>query len=212
MELLELIENILKKDPAAKSITEVVLCYPGLHVILIHRLAHKLWLKNFKTLARFISQYGRFLTGIEIHPGATIGRKLFIDHGMGVVIGETTIIGDDVVLYQGVTLGAGSQARMGELTRSQKRHPTIGNNVVIGSGAEIQGDITIGDNSIIASGSIVLANVPSNCVVVGIPGRIIYQDGKKIDEINNLDSITAKLFELEDRLNYINISNSQSKA
>ncbi len=182
MEIIELINNILLKDPAAKSGVEVFLCYPGLHVMIFHRLANKLWRKNLKTLARFISQLARFYTGIEIHPGATIGRRLFIDHGMGVVIGETTIIGNDVVLYQGVTLGAGSQARMGQETRDQKRHPTINNNVVIGSGAEIQGDITIGDNTIIASGSIVLENIPQNCVVVGIPGKIIYNNGNKIQD------------------------------
>jgi serine O-acetyltransferase len=174
------IRNILEKDPAASSELEVLLCYPGLHAILIHRLSNRLWKAGLRTLARFISQINRFITGIEIHPGAAIGQRVFIDHGMGVVIGETTVIGDDCVIYQGVTLGAGSAARKGAQTRGTKRHPTLGTAVVVGSGAEIQGDIVIGDNVQVASGSIVLKDVPENSVVVGVPGRVIYRDGKRI--------------------------------
>jgi serine O-acetyltransferase len=176
----ELIDTILQKDPAARSRLEVIFCYPGLHAVTLHMLAHRLWLAEHHFIARCLSHFGRFLTGIEIHPGATIGRRLFIDHGMGVVIGETTIVGDDVVLYQGVTLGTGVQGRMGVENRGVKRHPTIGNGVVIGSGAEVQGNLFVGDNSRIASGSIVLADVPPNSVVVGVPGRIIYKDGVKV--------------------------------
>jgi serine O-acetyltransferase len=178
----ETIDNILSKDPAAKSKLEVILCYPGFHAIMIHRCAHFLWNKKYRTLSRFLSHISRVLTGIEIHPGATIGRRFFIDHGMGVVIGETTIIGDDVVLYQAVTLGAGAAARQGALTREKKRHPTLGNGVVVGSGAEIQGAITVGDNVMVASGSIVLKDVPANSIVVGVPGRVVYRDGKKVKE------------------------------
>lgn len=179
--LTELVDTILQKDPAARSRLEVVLCYPGFHAIAFHIFAHHLWLSDHHLLARCLSQFSRFLTGIEIHPGASLGRRLFIDHGMGVVIGETAIVGDDVVIYQGVTLGTGVQGRMGQDKRGVKRHPTIGNGVVIGSGAEVQGDLLVGDNSRIASGSIVLTDVPPNSVVVGVPGRIIYKDGLKVE-------------------------------
>ncbi len=178
----ELIDTIIEKDPAAKSRLEVVLCYPGFHALLLHRIAHPLWQEGKTTLARFISHVGRVLTGIEIHPGATIGRRVFIDHGMGVVIGETAIVGDDVVIYQGVTLGAGAAARMGAKTRDKKRHPTLGTGVIVGSNAEVQGDITVGDNARVASGSIVLKDVPPNSVVVGVPGRVIYKDGERVNE------------------------------
>ena len=180
--LSEDIENILKKDPAARNWLEVALCYPGFHAVTMHRNAHWLWKHNFVVLARFLSHLTRFFTGIEIHPGATLGHRLFIDHGMGVVIGETTIVGDDCVLYQGVTLGGGAAARKGSLTRDIKRHPTLGNGVVVGSGAEIQGDIYIGNNVQVASGSIVLKDVPDNSIVVGVPGRIIFRDGQRIKE------------------------------
>src|SRR5580700_4736036 len=176
----ENIQTILDKDPAARTRLEVILCYPGFHAITVHRYAHWLWRRKLYTAARFLSHVSRVLTGIEIHPGATIGRRVFIDHGMGVVIGETTIIGDDCVIYQGVTLGAGAAARMGPLTRSKKRHPTLGVGVVVGSGAEIQGDITVGDNARVASRSIVLKDVPANSVVVGVPGRVILRDGQKV--------------------------------
>ncbi len=209
MSLSEDITNILNKDPAARSRLEVILCYPGFHAIAIHRVAHWLWLKNLRTAARFISHVDRMLTGIEIHPGAVIGRRLFIDHGMGVVIGETTIIGDDVVLYQGVTLGAGAAARKGAQTRGQKRHPTLGNGVIVGSGAEIQGDIYVGDNVQVASGSIVLKEVPANSIVVGVPGRVIYRDGKRVNEqvpdieAEAIKRLKQRIAELERRVNLL---------
>jgi len=178
----ETAETILEKDPAARSMLEVYLCYPGFHAITFYRVAHEFYKQERYTLARCISQFARMVTGIEIHPGATIGRRFVIDHGMGVVIGETTIIGDDCFLYQGVTLGAGAEARQGEQTRGRKRHPTLRNEVIVGSGAEIQGDIVVGNNVRVASGSIVLKDVPDNSIVVGVPGRIIYRDGKRVDD------------------------------
>ena len=162
----EQIETIFREDPAAKSVLEIVLCYPGFHAILLHRLAHRLYEAKIPTLPRFVSQISRFLTGIEIHPGATIGRRFFIDHGMGVVIGETSEIGDDVLLYQGVTLG-------GTGNETGKRHPTIGNQVVIGTGAKVLGSISIGNNVKIGAGSVVVHSVPDNSTVVGIPGRVV---------------------------------------
>jgi serine O-acetyltransferase len=178
----ETVEAILKNDPAARSRLEVILCYPGLHAVMIYRIANVFYKAKRYTLARLISQWARTMTGIEIHPGATIGRRFIIDHGMGVVIGETSHIGDDCFLYQGVTLGAGAEARQGEQTRNTKRHPTLGNGVVVGSGAEIQGAITVSDNARVASGSIVLKDVPPNSTVVGMPGRVIYRDGQRINE------------------------------
>lgn len=165
---------VFEKDPAARNFLEVILCYPGFHAILIHRLAHFLWKMKIPVIPRLTSHIGRFLTGIEIHPGAKIGKGFFIDHGMGVVIGETTEIGDNVLLYQGVTLGGVGKEK-------GKRHPTIGNNVVIGAGAKVLGPITIGDNVRIGAGSVVLKSVPPNCTVVGVPGRIIIQDGKRVE-------------------------------
>ena len=162
----EQIDTIFREDPAAKSVIEIFLCYPGFHAILLHRLAHKLYRWNVPLLPRLISQISRFLTGIEIHPGATIGRRFFIDHGTGVVIGETTEIGDDVLLYQGVTLGGTGNER-------GKRHPTLGNNVVVGTGAKVLGNIRIGDNVKIGAGSVVVHPVPDNSTVVGIPGRVV---------------------------------------
>jgi len=162
----EQIETIFREDPAATSVLEIVLCYPGFHAILLHRLAHRLYRWRVPLLARLISQFSRFWTGIEIHPGATIGRRFFIDHGMGVVIGETAEIGDDVLLYQNVTLG-------GTGTEKGKRHPTIGNSVVIGAGAKVLGNIVIGDNVKIGAGSVVVHPVPDNSTVVGIPGRVV---------------------------------------
>ncbi|AQS57942.1 serine O-acetyltransferase [Desulforamulus ferrireducens] len=167
------INAIFERDPAAKSVLEVLLCYPGLHAILMHRVAHALHRKGFIVLARFISQVSRFLTGIEIHPGAKIGEGLFIDHGSGVVIGETAEIGDNVTIYQGVTLGGTGKEK-------GKRHPTIGNNVVISSGAKVLGSFSVGDNVKIGAGSVVLKPVPPNCTVVGVPGRIVIQDGQKV--------------------------------
>ena len=162
----EQIDTIFREDPAAKSVLEIVLCYPGFHAILLHRLAHKLYGWKVPLAPRVISQTGRFLTGIEIHPGANIGRRFFIDHGMGVVIGETAEIGDDVLLYQGVTLG-------GTGNEKGKRHPTLGNRVVVGSGAKVLGNIKIGDNVKIGAGSVVVHPVPNNSTVVGIPGRVV---------------------------------------
>ena len=162
----EQIDTIFREDPAAKSVLEILFCYPGFHAILFHRLAHKLYKAGFTTLARIISQISRCLTGIEIHPGAQIGRRFFIDHGMGVVIGETTVIGDDCLLYQGVTLGGTGKER-------GKRHPTLGHHVVVGSGAKVLGNITIGNHVRIGAGSVVLKSVPDHSTVVGVPGRIV---------------------------------------
>ena len=162
----EQIDTIFREDPAAKSVLEIFLCYPGFHAILLHRLAHGLYLARVPLLPRVISQISRFFTGIEIHPGATIGRRFFIDHGMGVVIGETAEIGDDVLIYQNVTLGGTGNER-------GKRHPTVGNNVVIGAGAKVLGGIRIGDNARIGAGSVVVHPAPDNSTVVGIPGRVV---------------------------------------
>lgn len=162
----EQVDTIFREDPAAKSVLEIVLCYPGFHAILLHRLSHRLYNAGVPLLPRFISQIGRFLTGIEIHPGATIGRRFFIDHGSGVVIGETSEIGDDVLIYQGVTLGGTGKEK-------GKRHPTLGNHVVVGTGAKILGSITIGDHVKIGAGSVVIHPVPDHSTVVGIPGRVV---------------------------------------
>jgi len=162
----EQIDTIFREDPAAQSVLEIFLCYPGFHAALAHRIAHKLYKARVPLLPRIISQTSRFLTGIEIHPGAAIGRRFFIDHGMGVVIGETAEIGDDVLIYQGVTLGGTGNER-------GKRHPTIGNKVVIGAGAKVLGNIRIGDNARIGASSVVVRPVPDNSTVVGIPGRVV---------------------------------------
>lgn len=160
------IHTVFAEDPAARSTPEVILCYPGLHAIWLHRLAHSVWKKNLRLLARMISHLTRWTTGIEIHPGATIGRKFFIDHGMGVVIGETAEIGDNVLMYQGVVLGGTSREKT-------KRHPTIGNNVVIGAGATLLGPINIEDNARVGAGSVVVNDVPEGGTVVGVPGKIV---------------------------------------
>ena len=167
------IQAAKERDPACRGTLEVLLCYPGIHALWFYRLAHRCWRAGFLLLARFISHLGRFFTGIEIHPAATIGPGVFIDHGMGVVIGETAEVGENVTIYQGVTLGGTSLERV-------KRHPTIHRNVVIGSGAKILGPFTVGENSRIGSGSVVVKEVPPNSVVVGVPGRVIYRDGKKV--------------------------------
>jgi serine O-acetyltransferase len=169
----EYIASVFERDPAAKSWVEVLLCYPGLHALWAHRINHWLWTHRLRLLARFLSQVARLLTGIEIHPGAQIGRRFFIDHGMAVVIGETTIIGDDVTLYQGVTLGGTGKEK-------GKRHPTLRNNVVVGGGAKILGNITIGENCRVGAGSVVLNDVPDNSTIVGVPGHIIFRDGKRV--------------------------------
>ncbi|MCC6857198.1 MAG: serine O-acetyltransferase [Bryobacterales bacterium] len=162
----EQIDTIFRRDPAARSVAEILLCYPGFHAILLHRLAHKLHRARVPLLPRVISQCSRFFTGIEIHPGARIGKRFFIDHGMGVVIGETTEIGDDVLLYQGVTLGGTGHEK-------GKRHPTLGNHVVVGTGAKVLGNIRLGDHVKVGAGSVVIRSVPDHCTVVGIPGRIV---------------------------------------
>ena len=169
------INVVFDRDPAVRSVLEVLFCYPGFHAVLIYRLAHALWKRNFYFLARFTSHIGRFLTGIEIHPGATIGKGFFIDHGMGVVIGETAEIGDNCTLYHQVTLGGTSWAK-------EKRHPTLGNNVVIGSGAKVLGPFKVGDDAKIGSNSVVVKEVPEHSTVVGIPGRIVIQAGSKVED------------------------------
>ncbi|MGH7406988.1 MAG: serine O-acetyltransferase [Candidatus Methylomirabilales bacterium] len=176
------IQAAKERDPACRGTLEVLLCYPGIHALWFHRLAHRCWGAGFLLLARFISHLGRFSTGIEIHPAATIGPGVFIDHGMGVVIGETAEVGENVTIYQGVTLGGTSLERV-------KRHPTIHRNVVIGSGAKILGPFTVGENSRIGSGSVVVKEVPPNSVVVGVPGRVIYRDGKKVSTPIDLNMV-----------------------
>jgi serine O-acetyltransferase len=201
----EQIETIFREDPAAKSVVEIVFCYPGFHAILAHRLGHKLYRWHVPLLPRVISQVSRFLTGIEIHPGATIGRRFFIDHGMGVVIGETTEIGDDVLLYQGVTLG-------GTGNETGKRHPTLGNRVVVGTGAKILGNIRIGDNVRVGAGSVVVHSVPDHSTVVGVPGRVVrmrgengvLEHGKLPDPQGQaLDDLTNRVAELEAMLRHM---------
>jgi serine O-acetyltransferase len=184
--LREDIRAVFDRDPAARSTWEVVLAYPGFHAILTYRLAHRLWQRGLTTLARFVSHVGRFLTGIEIHPGAKIGRRCFIDHGMGVVIGETSEIGDDVTIYQGVTLG-------GTSTEPIKRHPTIEDSVTIFSGAAVLGPVTVGRHSRVGAGSVLVTSVPPHSTVVGIPGRVVKIEarhtpaGKAIIDLNSAD-------------------------
>lgn len=167
------IDSMMARDPAARSRLEVVLCYPGFQVLIYHRLAHALWVRRWRVLARMISQLGRILTGIEIHPGAIIGRRLFVDHGMGVVIGESSEIGDDVTLYQGVTLGGVSPSVDSQSQRCVKRHPTLLDGVIVGSGAQILGPITVGKNARVGANAVVSKDVPSNTTVVGIPARVV---------------------------------------
>lgn len=166
--LKEDIGIIYKKDPAANNLLEVLLCYPGFHALLLHRIAHKLYLWKIPLIPRMISTFSRFLTGIDIHPGAVIGKRFFIDHGMGVVIGETTEIGDDVLLYQGVTLG-------GTSSKHEKRHPTLGRGVVVGAGAKVLGNIKLGNYVKVGAGSVVIDDVPDHATVVGVPGRVVMQ-------------------------------------
>ena len=199
----EQIDTIFREDPAAKSVIEIVLCYPGFHAILLHRFAHWLYVAGIPLLPRLISQISRFFTGIEIHPGATIGRRFFIDHGMGVVIGETTEIGDDVLIYQNVTLGGTGKEK-------GKRHPTIGSNVVIGTGAKVLGGIAVGDNVKIGAGSVVVKPVPDNSTVVGIPGRVVRMRSESCDQLEHgklpdpegqaLDELRSRVDELEKTL------------
>ncbi len=196
--LREEIKAVFERDPAARSVWEVILCYPGFHALLAHRVAHWLYRHRLFLLARLISQVVRFFTGIEIHPGAKIGKGVFIDHGMGVVIGETTEIGDYVTIYQGVTLGGTGKEK-------GKRHPTVGNNVIIAAGAKVLGSITIGDNAKIGAGAVVIKPVPPNSTVVGVPGRVVVQDGVKVGppdlEHGKLpDPILTLVKELEKRI------------
>lgn len=172
--LREQIEAVFKHDPAARSTLEILICYPGVHAILLHRVAHGLYNMGLKLIARFISNFSRWFTGIEIHPGAQIGNRFFIDHGMGVVIGETAVIGDDVLIYQGVTLG-------GTGHEPGKRHPTLGNHVAVGSGAKVLGNIRIGDWVKVGAGSVVVRPAPDHSTVVGIPGRIVALKGMKVE-------------------------------
>jgi serine O-acetyltransferase len=174
----EQVQTVFRRDPAARSKLEILLCYPGFHAVLLHRAAHGLYRRGWFTPARMVSQLSRSLTGIEIHPGAQIGRRFFIDHGMGVVIGETAEIGDDVLLYQGVTLG-------GTGKDSGKRHPTIGNGVVIGTGAAILGNIRIGDNVKVGAGSVVVRPVPDHSTVIGVPGRVVGQGDTALEPLEH---------------------------
>jgi serine O-acetyltransferase len=202
----EQVDTIFREDPAAKSVLEILLCYPGFHAILLHRLAHWLYRRKAPLVPRVISQISRLFTGIEIHPGATIGRRFFIDHGMGVVIGETTEIGDDVLLYQGVTLGGTGKEK-------GKRHPTIGNHVVIGTGAKVLGNIRIGDCVKIGAGSVVVHPVPDHSTVVGIPGRVVRSRSELVEagevlehgqlpdpEGQEIEELTERVRKLEEQL------------
>lgn len=198
------IQSVFDRDPAARNILEVLFCYPGFHALLFYRIGNWLWRRRFYFLGRLTSHIGRFFTGIEIHPGATIGRKFFVDHGMGVVIGETSEIGDNVTLYHGVTLG-------GTTWKKIKRHPTIGNNVVIGVGAKVLGPIKIGDNSKIGANSVVVNEIPPNSIVVGIPGKVVFRvEGDKRIQMDSafmpdpqsraIASLIERVKKLEERL------------
>jgi len=193
------IRAVRERDPAARSTLEVLLCYPGVHALAFHRFAHAMWRRGWTIPARFLSHVSRFVTGIEIHPAAKLGPGLFIDHGMGVVIGETAEVGENVTLLQGVTLGGTSLKR-------EKRHPTLGNNVVVGAGAKIIGAFTIGAGSRIGAGSVVVREVPTNSVVVGVPGRVTYRDGQRVagdidlDQTDLPDPVSKAIEQLVDRI------------
>ncbi len=182
--------HIMERDPAARNVVEIFLLYSGLHAVANHRIAHFFYRVRLKFVARFISQMSRFFTGIEIHPGAQIGKGLFIDHGMGVVIGETTVIGNNCTIYQNVTLGGTGKDK-------GKRHPTLGNNVLIGSGAKVLGPFTVGDNSKIAANAVVLSEVPENCTCVGVPARVVRKNNKRVcddmDQIHIPDPVSQEL-------------------
>ncbi len=196
------VRTVLERDPAARTALEVVLCYPGVHAIWLHRIAHGLWRRGWVVIARFVSHVGRFLTGIEIHPAARLGPGLFIDHGMGVVIGETAEVGENVTILQGVTLGGTSLKR-------EKRHPTLADNVVVGAGAKILGGFTIGAGSRIGAGSVVVREVPENSVVVGVPGRVTFRDGQRVagqidlNQIDLPDPLAHALEELVERIHQL---------
>jgi serine O-acetyltransferase len=208
------VATVMEHDPAAKSRLEVFLCYSGLHAVWFYRINHWLWNQHFFLLGRLLSQFARFLTGVEIHPGAQLGRRLFIDHGVGVVIGATAIVGDDVTLYQGVTLG-------GTGKEHGKRHPTIEDNVVVGGGAKILGNITVGKNCRIGAGSVVLRNVPEDSTVVGVPGHIIFREGKRVvitdpKQINDplseaLASVVTEVNKLRERVQQLEGSEGKSE-
>jgi serine O-acetyltransferase len=199
MSLRDHIQAIKREDPAAKSSLEIFLCYSGLHAVLFHRISHFFYLRRWYVLARAVSQTARWLTGIEIHPGAKIGQRLFIDHGMGVVIGETAEIGDDVLLYQGVTLGGTGNER-------GKRHPTLGNRVVVGTGASVLGDIVLGNDVKVGAGSVVVHSVPEGATVVGIPGRVVRARSEALGTLEHgrvaacAESEVADLEQLNDRI------------
>ena len=200
--LLDDARSIRDRDPAARTTLEVVLLYQGFHALFYHRQAHWLYQHKHFFLARALSQFARHMTGIEIHPGAKIGKRLFIDHGMGIVIGETAEIGDDCLLYQGVTLG-GTGKDVG------KRHPTLGNNVMVGSGAKVLGPFKVGDNARIAANSVVLREVPENATVVGVPGRIVRLSGEKLDHIHTPDPVMLEIEALKARVEQLEAANSK---
>ena len=197
------IHSVMERDPAARTQLEVLLCYPGLWAVWIHRVSHWLWRKKLRLPARLLSQFARFITGVDIHPGALLGRRRFIDHATGVVIGETAIVGSDVTMYQGVTLGGTGKGH-------GKRHPTVCDNVFIGNNANILGNVTVGENSRVGAGSVVLTDVPPNSTVVGVPAHIIYRNGKRVlitdphdvkDPLSDaLIALSARVEELEERL------------
>ncbi|MGB7440322.1 MAG: serine O-acetyltransferase [Coleofasciculaceae cyanobacterium] len=203
---------MFKRDPAARNWLEVLFCYPGLQALALYRLAHWLYSRQISFIPRLISHLGRFLTGIEIHPGAVIGKGVFIDHGLGVVIGETAIVGDYTLIYQGVTLG-------GTGKESGKRHPTLGKNVVVSSGAKVLGNIQIGDNVRIGAGSIVLKDVPADCTVVGVPGRVVRRSGQRIEPLEHgklpdatasqIQALAKRLEQLEEQLHTLKLDSQQ---
>jgi len=202
------VDAIKQRDPAAKSDVEVLLLYSGLHAVLAYRVAHKLYLGGHAFSARAVSQLARFFTGIEIHPGATIGKSLVIDHGMGIVIGETTEIGDNCTLYQGVTLG-GTGKDVG------KRHPTLGNNVLVGAGAKVLGPIVIEDNSKVAANAVVLKDIAESSTAVGIPARVVRQAGRRVDDLDQIhipDPVAQEISKLESKLNELSAEIEQLKA
>ncbi|MCL4425923.1 MAG: serine O-acetyltransferase [Firmicutes bacterium] len=210
------VRAVFERDPAAKSLLEVLLCYPGLHAILWHRLAHFCYQRQWFLLARILSHLGRFFTGIEIHPGARLGRGVFIDHGLGVVIGETAEVGDNVTIYQGVTLGGTGKEK-------GKRHPTIGNDVVLGVGAKVLGAITVGNGARVGAGAVVIKPVPPGCTVVGVPGRIVAQNGQRVEsalEHGNLPDpvneallvLAQRIGQLEERLAFLESGEARDSA
>ena len=188
------VQTVLQRDPAAYTLLEVLLCYPGLHAVWLHRLIHPLWNRGFRLTARVLSQWARWITGVEIHPGASIGRRFFIDHGTGVVIGETTIIHDDVTLYQGVTLGGtGKEGHC-------KRHPTLMNRVTVGAGAKILGDITIGENATVGASSVVLKDVSAGATMVGVPGQEVARYGQRTYKVTHRSSVIKNIQHMEQEL------------